>query len=260
MQPSHAQQFRVLAIGASMVLMGLSVARAQGSYASITGEGVEVSYPRAVKEADVRTVLDYLQTQRRMILADLGLGDTPAVKARVYESVGRFQSEAGLKQPWRGAYLQKGIIHVQPVQALVQRGIFETSLSYELAMTLLTGPAEKGCPRWLREAFAVHWSGETTSMSPPAGMRLASFADLDQDIQSFPNPPQRDDVHYVLGETMRFLVDRFGREKALSVYKAFDGTSSVETLFKRTFGEDFTVTERAWADHIQSVGKSVKKP
>lgn len=234
-------------------------AAAQGGTATVKGEKIELIYPRDAKENDVRNLLEFLQTDRRMILSQLGLANDRTVKARTYESVSRFQSEAGQKHPWRGALYAKGILHIQPVQALIQRGIYEASLTYEMAMVMLEPAAAKGCPRWLRESYAVHHSGVLPRLTPAVGASLASFADLDQDIQEHPNPPARDDVQYVLGTTMKFLVDRYGEAKAYQLFREFDGKTPEDGVFKRVLGEPYAAVEVAWAEHIRALSAPARK-
>lgn len=238
-------------------LHGLAVA--QGGTATLKGDKVDLIYPRDAKENEVRNLLEFLQNDRRTILAQLGLSSEKTVQARTYESVSRFQTEAGLKQPWRGAFYAKGILHIQPVQALIQRGIYETSLAYETAIVLLEPVAAKGCPRWLREAYSVHHSGVLPRLTPAVGASLASFADLDQDIQEHPNPPGRDDVQYVLGTTMKFLIDTYGQEKAYQLYRDFDGKTPVDGVFKRILGEPYAAVEAAWAARIRALSAPAPK-
>lgn len=241
----------VFLIGA-VLLCGLqSHGLAQAPFASITTAEFDIKYQRDVKEHDVRMLLDFLQNDRKTLTAQLGVSADKKIEVRVYETVGAFLSETGLKQPWRGAYFTRGVIHTQPITALVQRDILETSVTFELALAVLEPSAQKGCPRWLREAYAVYHSGEMSAVTPAVGVKLSSFADLDQDIQQYPNPPQRGDVHYILGLTMQFLIERYGEAKAFSVFKAFDGVKLVETVFKQTFEEEYKKLETAWASHIQ---------
>jgi len=128
--------------------------------------------------------------------------------------------------------------------------ILEQSLSFELSFLMLDSASARGCPRWLRESFAVYHSGEMTELSPPASTKLHYFSDLNEDIQQSPYPPQSDDVHYMLGMTMRFFVDKFGEEKAFGVFKAFNGSQSVEDVFKNTFGAPFEEIEKAWSGYM----------
>jgi len=231
---------------------------AQSGTATLKGEKVELIYPRDTNEEDVRSLAEFLSADRATILKQLGLESEQSVRARTYESVNRFLSEAGLKQPWRGAHYSKGTLHIQPIQALIHRRIYESALTYEMAYLMLEPVSAKGCPRWLREAYAVHHSGVLATLTPAVGASLSSFSDLDQDIQENPNPPGRDDVQFILGSTMKFLNDRFGQEKTFALFKEFDGKSTVETVFKRVLEEPYSSIERAWVDHIRSISVPVK--
>ncbi len=248
----------VAALAALVPLLHVRLA-AQGGTATVKGDKVDLVYPRDAKEDEVRNLLEFLQADRRTILSQLGLASERTVTARTYESVSRFQSEAGLKQPWRGALYAKGTLHIQPVQALIQRRIYETALAYEMAFLLLEPVAGKGCPRWLREAYAVHHSGVLPQLTPAVGANLASFADLDQDIQENPNPPGRDDVQYVLGTTMKFFIDRYGQEKTFQLFRDFDGKTPVGGVFKRVLGEEYSTIESAWAQHIRALSAPMPK-
>ena len=245
----HTQRrFYVLLAAVTLLLpFWYGTAEAQDAFATINTVYFEFKYQSSVAEPDVRKLVDFLEKERKAIIGKLGIDFSKKTEVRVYGSVGRFLADAGLKLPWRGAYYSRGTLHVQPLQALIQRKIFESTLSYELSNAILESARDKGCPLWLRESFAVYQSGELTNLTPPIGAKLASFSDLNQDIQIYQNPPQRSDIHYMLGQTMIFLVQRYGDRKAFGVFKEFDGNSSVESVFKKYFGEDFTTIEKAWA-------------
>ena len=134
--------------------------------------------------------------------------------------------------------------------ALTARNIFESALKYELARAMVEPAGERGCPLWLREAFAVYSSGQYRTFTPPLGAKLTSFSDLNQDIQSYPDPPQRDDVHYMLGHTMNFFVQKYGERKALGMFKQFDGTKGLDATLKRALGDDLPTIEKSWAKYI----------
>jgi hypothetical protein len=204
-------------------------------------------------------VADYLQNDYGYLSEKLGLDFKKKLEVRIYDSEGKYLTATNQKRPWRGAIYWRGVLHVQPVKTLLQKNIFEQSLSFELAMALLEQTAGKGCPRWLREAFAVYHSGVMERLSPPIGVKLASFSDLDQDLQTFPNPPQRDDVHYILGITLRYFIDRFGEDATLGVFKKFNGVTSLEIMFKQVFKQEFATLERNWANHIASQTETFKK-
>lgn len=255
------RQYRRMITGVLMVgvLSFLSMtAHAQVPYGTLKTVHFNVQYQRGVTEEEARTAADYLQSDYGYLSEKLGIDLKKKLDVRIYESVRKFTTQANRTRPWRGALYWRGVLHVQPVRALAQRKILEQSLSYELVGAMLESSAEKGCPRWLCEAFAVYHSGLMAKLVRPVGARLSSFADLEQDIQSYPNPPQWEDVRYVLGVTMKYLVDTYGEEKVLGLFKAFDGTMSVQNVFKYNLGQDFAAIEHAWAKHLSSSGAPSK--
>lgn len=228
----------------------LNVASAQGGFTSLKTVHFDVQYPSSVTVDDAKKVADYLQSEYEYLNAKLGIDLKKRVEVRVYESVGRYMAESKQGKPWRGAIYSRGALHVQPVGALTARKMLEQALSFELAALVLEEAGRKGCPRWLREAFAVYHSGEMANLTAPTGVKVAYFSDLDQDIQQFPEPPQRDDVHYVLGMTMKFFIERFGEDAGVSVFKSFDGATSFEEVSRKVFKRDPEVIEREWAQYI----------
>jgi hypothetical protein len=248
----------LLAVTLVSILSVPSVARGQENFSTISTVYFDVKYQQANTEQDVRKLVDFLLKERKAIVDRLGFDEKKKLEVRVYESVGKFLSESNLQRPWRVAYYARGVLHVQPLKALMMRNLFEVPLSYELSLAILERVTEKGCPRWLAESFAVHQSRELANLTPPIGAKLAAFSDLNQDIQTHPAPPQRDDVHYVLGQTMMFFVVRYGEAKAFGVFKEFDGSKSVESVFKKSFNEEFSAVEKAWARHIAYKTFSIK--
>ncbi|HXX62567.1 MAG TPA: hypothetical protein VEO56_02115 [Bacteroidota bacterium] len=249
----------------TMALAGLLLAAcvpsavpAQDLFSTLSSAHFDVHYQRGVTPEEARKVMEYLQSQYKSLETDLGLQLKTKLDVRIYESVGKFLSETTLKRPWRGALYQRGVLHLQPVSALLQRKMFDKSIGYEMAIAFLEESGQKGCPRWLLESFASYYSGETAGMTPPLGARLTAFSDLNQDIQEYPNPPQRDDVHYILASTMTFLVQSYGEKKAFRVYREFDGATGVDRVFKKVFGDEYSTIEKGWAKYIASRTASFK--
>jgi hypothetical protein len=238
-----------LALLLSLLLCQVSV-HAQEIFSSVGTTNIDVRYLRGVSPEDAQKVLDFLQSEYQVISKELGLQLKKKLEVRIYDNVNRYLAESNLRKPWRGAYYSHGILHCQPVQALLQREIFQTSLSYELAMAILEGAGDRGCPLWLREAYAVYHSGEYKQYSPPLGAKLSEFSDLNQDIQSYPDPPQREDVHYMLGHTMNYFIQKFGEARAFRLFREFDGNSGVDSVFRRVLGENFATVEKGWAKFI----------
>jgi hypothetical protein len=222
---------------AAVVLMAFPV-RAQEGLGSLSSVQFDFRYMRGMPEADAQKALDFLIASYKEIRSQTGLEPKKKLEVRIYDNVGRYLSETGLKKPWRGAYYSRGVIHCQPVAALTARNIFETVLRYELARAMVEPAGQRGCPLWLREAYAVYFAGAYRGYTAPLGAKLTAFSDLNQDIQTYPDPPQRDDVHYMLGYTMNFFVQKYGEKRALGLLRQFDGMRGLEPVFKQALGDD----------------------
>ncbi len=250
---------RTLLLTSLTVLCVFMLESGRAQFSSIKTVNFDVMYQHGIPEQDAKRVADFLQTDYDSLRGTLGLDFKKRLDVRVYDAVSKFSAQTGRTPSWRGAIYLRGVLHVQPVQALVMRKIFEQSLSFELALALLDQAAEKGCPRWLREAFAVYHSGVAQSVSPPTGVRLASFSDLEQDLQTYPNPPQRNDVQYILASTIRYFVQTYGEQNTMALFKAFDGHSTFEQIVSKGFAKDIGDVEKAWAQYIVSPPASHKK-
>lgn len=243
----------VLASVAALVLA--TEAAAQPAFSTISTVHIEVHYQRGVPDSHAQRVADYLQADYSYLSDKLGIDLRKRVAVRIYDAVGKYLSETQQVKDWRGAIYWRGQIHMQPVGVLLSKGTLEKDLSYEFALAMLSETANKGCPRWLRESFAVYHSGIMVDLTPPIGSRLASFSDLDQDLQTHQSPPQRDGVLYILGLTMRFFLEKYGEQKTFSVFRAFDGMMSLEEVFKKTFNQELNSVERTWANFVNAQTK-----
>ena len=233
-------------------------ALAQEAFSTISTVHIDVQYQRGVSEEEAKKTAEFLQNEYKFISDQLGLDLKKKLDVRIYDTMGKYLSKTNQRKPWRGAIYWRSVLHMQPVGALVTRNIFEQSLSYELSLAVLEQTSGKGCPRWLQESYAVYHSGEMANFTPPIGTKLAAFSDLDQDIQQYPNPPQRDDVHYILGATMKFLVEQYGETKAFGVFKMFNGMTSLEDVLKKHFKQEFRTIERTWSNFIDSQTEAIK--
>jgi hypothetical protein len=236
----------------AIIAVIVPVAHSQGPFRVVKTVHFNVRYQRGINEADAKKVADYLQSDYQYISKKLGIDLKRSLDVRIYDSVGKFVMETRVNKPWRCGIYERRVLYLQPVEALEMRGLFEQTLSYELVHAVVDDISRMGCPMWLREAFAVYHSGEMANLSEPYGVRVSHFSDLQQDIQEYPDPPQRNDVHFVLGRTMKFFVDRFGEDKAFRLFAAYDGYSSSESVFRKVLHQEFSAIEKDWARYVGS--------
>lgn len=236
------------------LLLGLCIAMAptlsaQG-FLSLTTVHFNVKYQGGVGDEQAKKAVEYLEDEYSYLNRKLGVGFDHPLEVRMYESVGRFRAESGAGASSDGAIVNKRVFHIEPLQTLAETKSFEKTISYHLALAMLDEAGRRGCPVWLRQAFAVYHCGEMPDLDPPVGVRVTHFADLDQDIQQYTTPPQRDDVHYVLGLTMKFFVDRCGEPQAFGIFRAFTGASTADEVIAKAFGRAYDAIEKEWSEYI----------
>lgn len=253
-----SRSLRLLTVGLLLPLWS-SGAAAQSGFRSVSTVRIEVKYQRGVTTEQAQRVAEYLQAEYEYLSGKLGLDLGRRLETRVYDAPGKYIDATRQRKAWRPALHRAGVLHVQPVAELERNGTFETGLSFELVLAIMAQPMTRGCPRWLAEAFAVYHSGIMTTLAAPVGKRLSAFGDLDQEMQEHTSPPRRDDVLYLLGQTMRFFVDRYGEERALAVFAGFDGEKGVDTVFREQLGESFADAEKAWAEEISLYSEPLRK-
>lgn len=232
---------------------------AQPGFTSTMTVNLEVKYQQGVEEQDARRIADYLQAEYEFLSKKVGLTLDQRAEVRIYSSSGKYLEATNQQSSWRAAVLTRNVIHMQPVRELMKKKEFEKSLTFELSRALLDQTGGFGCPPWLREAGAVYHSGLMTDLRPPTGGKPGAFTDLDQDLQTYPTPPRRDDILYVLGETFRYFVETYGEEKAFGLFKSFNGSMSTEEVIQAGFEKEYPEVEREWAAHIAAKIEPVKK-
>lgn len=230
-----------------LVLTFTAVTAGQAKFSTIHSAHFDIRYIQGVTEADARQILGFLQTDYDTLGSQLGLGIKEKVETRLYDSPGRYRSDVNAGKNVLSASYVGGVMYIlttAPPQGL------EKAMRYQLAMAFLGQTAQRSCPEWLREAFAVYHSGIMSDLTPPGSVTVASFSDLTQDLAEARTPSDRNDVNYVLGRTMQFLIERYGMAKAFGVFKEFDGVLPVDKIFKKAFGEESTDVEKAWSTYV----------
>src|SRR5512138_730963 len=97
--------------------------RAQTAFSTVPSANFDVRYLRGIDESEAKKIVEFLDDEYKIIQSQIGLKPEKKVEVRIYDNVGRFLAEAGLKKPWRGAVYARGILHCQPPAALEARGI-----------------------------------------------------------------------------------------------------------------------------------------
>ncbi len=236
-------------LGAVLVLVSVStvMASAQAKFSTIHSVHFEVRYIQGVTEADAQRIIGFLESDFDSLKKELGLEMKEKLEVRLYDSPGRYRSDLGAAKDVLSAMYVRGVFYA--LTTAPPAGL-RKALRYQLARVFLEPTIQRSCPAWLCEAYAVYHSGIMSDLSAPGSVSVSSFSDLTQDIGESSSPGDRNDVNYVLGRTMQFFIERFGKQKAIGVFKEFDGSLSVESVFKKVFGQEFQDIEKAWAKYV----------
>jgi len=222
----------------------------QPDFSTLKGVHFEIKYQGGIGEQDARAVSKYLENDLEYLKSTLGLELARTIEVKMFSVDGQFLSSSGQTRPWKAAVFRRNTIAIQPLKELQQRDQLEKSLAYELSLAILASAEKGGCPQWLRESFAAYHSGVAADVDVPVGMRMTTFADVNQDIQKYGHSPRRNDIMWVLAQTMQYLIETFSEEKSMWVFIKFDGTKSVETIFKDHFGRELKEVETEWSSRL----------
>ena len=236
-------------LAAALVLISFSThtVTAQARFSTMNSVHFDMKYIQGVSESEAHGLLGFLESEYDTLRNALGLEVKDKLEVRLYDSPGRYRSDMNMGREVLSAMYTHGILYAlttAPAQGL------QKAIRYQLARVFLEQTGQRSCPSWLREAFAVYHSGIMSDLSMPGSVTVASFSDLTQDLDEASSPGDRNDVNYVLGRTMQFSVERYGKPKAYGVFKEFNGVLSVEKVFKKSFGEEYADIEKAWSKYV----------
>lgn len=248
----------LIGLTAGALLLGTAPSSAQPGFATRASVHFDVRYQRGVGEEAAEKIGDYLEADNTYLSATLGIELDRRVEVRVYDAPGKYLGGAGEKMSHRAAAAVRGVLHVQPPGRLPAGASLEKALSAELALIVLEPAERRGCPRWLREAFAAYHSGVVADLDAPIAMRVTAFADLEQEIQRPESPQRQESLQYLLGHTMRFLLERYGEERALGLFRAFNGEDGPDAIFRVRLGAGMQDVESEWVEYIVSHARPLK--
>jgi len=141
------------------------------------GNFVVTSGP-AVAENDVEAVLLALETARRKTASRLKLPPPPeTLQTVIYRTTQDFTAASGAEY-YAGALYTHGVLHLQPVRVLRDRGILPQTITHEYTHFYLNVLTNGNTPAWLDEGIATLVAGERGSCNSGRDA-LARFGSLD---------------------------------------------------------------------------------
>lgn len=236
-----------LATAVVLVLFSTGSTMAQARFFTARSLHFDAKYIQGVPEGEAQRIVGFMESEYDTLKASLGLELKNKLEVRLYDSPGRYRSDMNMGREVLSAMYVRGVLYALTTAPV--RGL-QKAIRFQLARAFLEQTGQRSCPSWLREAFAIYHSGIMSDLSAPGSVTVASFSDLTQDLDEASSLADRNDVNFVLGRTMQFTVERYGKPKAYGIFKEFDGVLPVEKVFKKSFGEEYADIEKSWSKYV----------
>lgn len=239
----------VLAIMFVILIFGFQPKTQFDSYKS---KNFLIKYERSISNPAVKSIASDLELQFKEWTKRLNL--TPnklPVEVRIYKTEKKYiqESQSTLKE--EGTY-SNGIIFLPAPSKLDEKGMRVNIVSRVVALSILSAANDNGCPRWLSEAYGIYAGGDLEKYGTPTILRAISFLDFQQEINQAKREKDLVYLYSKLSQVMKFLVDRYGKQKVDSIFIGFDGIKTVEQVFEETLSEKYDKIEMAWNEAVKN--------
>ena len=192
---------------------------------TLASEHFRLSYPGRLSQREVEYVLKVMESNRADLTRRVSSGGVsiqlPTLEVFINESTGDFVGRTG--QPsWVAAATLRNRTELQPLELLVRRRIFETTIRHELVHSVIEAIGRGHVPRWLAEGLALHLAGEGPMVARYLRKTDVTLADLDLRL-SRPAPAEdmRADYAAAYREVKRLIDEEgeFGVWRRVAAYR-----------------------------------------
>lgn len=152
---------------------------------------------------------------------------------------------------WLSSVYQNGVIYLQPVRVLHERGILAEVIRHEVAHRLLDLATAGNCPRWLSEALAIYHSGEIAHLKPQHRRNpISTFAEFDEALRQVRSQGELEALYFQLYRVGRFFEDNYGPDKISALLQQLREKKSWEDACPPALGSSAEQVQRQWRDSV----------
>lgn len=173
------------------------------------------------------------------------------VEVRIYKTERKYFQESQSKLKEEGTY-SNGIIFLSPPSKLDEKGNRVNIISRVVALSILSAANDNGCPRWLTEAYGIYAGGDLDKYEYVPMLRATSFIDFQQEMNQAKREKDVLYLYYKLSEVMKFMLNRYNKQKVDLLFTRFNGIKSMEQVFEENFAEKYDVIEKAWNEAVKN--------
>ncbi|MDZ7343928.1 MAG: hypothetical protein ONA90_05380 [candidate division KSB1 bacterium] len=241
--------------------LAVELATAQNAQPSrMTDKNITVRFVGKHFEADAQTVLSLANR----ILSDLtkkyALVSAAPVEISLAATTVDFCQRTG-RPWWQAAVYREGIIHIQPLPVLRERGILETTLRHELMHRLIDVLAKGTCPAWLDEALAIYYAGEIDAIKPTQQWLKANgiqWDEFEKRLEIATTKEDFDRLYFQLYHLGQFLERNFLPEQMAKFLALLGEQLPFDRACREVFNFAAKAIEQGWLRHWANVSKTFK--
>ncbi len=235
-----------------MIFVLVHAATAFAQYAGLretTSAHFTIQYEPDYTVEDVELLKSELELAHRVMNEKYGFRVPGKVRVYLTSSEVSYSRKVAVQQHWGAAYTN-GTLYIQPLSDVQRAGGLRITVRHALAHVVLQPIIIRGCPPWLAESFAVHFSGEMEILDKPSQTSIKFFTDLNEAFQGATGSAEIEASFYMLGLGVRYFEERFGARKVAQLFKSFDGLLLDYQVMEKVFGLPYDDLQYGWARYI----------
>lgn len=170
---------------------------------------VKVFFHPAVPKAEAELALSVLSGSLTESKKKLGItGDNLKVTARIYRTVADYVAATGSSTFFGATTTKDGVMHIQPVPVLNERGVLAKVLGHEAAHACLREAGGKHLPRWFEEGLSAVLAGEKPRRNEE--WKMPTLAEITGCFATAAPKKKIEYCYWAVEEAARRLVEKSG--------------------------------------------------
>lgn len=215
----------------------------------LSENNITIKFEANRPESEAVAVMQIAQTAREELTRRYSLSPA-AIEFTLFSTTYDFCQHT--RSPWwLSSVYQNGVIYLQPVRVLHERGTLTDVIRHEVAHRLLDLATAGNCPRWFSEALAIYHSGEIAHLKPQHRRNpILTFAEFDEALHQVRSQGELEALYFQLYRVGRFFEDNYGPAKISTLLQHLREKKSWEDACQAGLGISAPHVQRQWQDSL----------
>lgn len=248
---SFARRFvptdRHVCVGLHLLLQAITFPLLAQPQRLLSESNITIKFDVTRPESEATAVMQIAQAARKELTEKYNLS-MAVIDFTLFSTTYTFCQQT--RSPWwLSSVYQNGVIYLQPVRVLHERGILTDVIRHEIAHRLLDLATAGNCPRWLNEALAIYHSGEIAHLKPQHRRNpILTFAEFDEALRQVRGLGELEALYFQLYRVGRFFEDNYGADKISALLQQLREKKSWEESCPPALGSSAAQVQRQWQD------------